>query len=249
MIEIWMNYPEDYRFEVSNTGRVRKGDKIKTLTVEKSGYVKTRVPNPEYVHRIVAKTWLPNPDNLTDVNHKDGNKQNNCISNLEWSSHKVNMEHASTEKLISHVDRHFNAKLDEDTVRVIKLRYTREPISPREIAEEMGLNKQAVFEVCWVKTWSHVLPELNEACLAKKSTRKKSLSKTDVEVIKESLIIGVSGIELAKLFDVSSAAITQIKNCKRHTEVRSELNHLLIGDKRYSQVESNHVETHQIELF
>ena len=44
-------------------------------------------------HRFLAEIYLPNPNNLSDVNHKDLNKGNNCISNLEWLSHKDNAIH------------------------------------------------------------------------------------------------------------------------------------------------------------
>ena len=48
----------------------------------------------KYVHRLVAQAYVPNPNNYTEVNHIDGNKQNNHYSNLEWCSRKQNMQHA-----------------------------------------------------------------------------------------------------------------------------------------------------------
>lgn len=47
-----------------------------------------------YIHRILAELFIINPDNLPEVNHIDGNKLNNTITNLEWCSHRDNMTHA-----------------------------------------------------------------------------------------------------------------------------------------------------------
>ena len=46
-----------------------------------------------YIHRIVASVFIPNPDNLSDVNHKDNNPFNNKVENLEWMSHRDNLEY------------------------------------------------------------------------------------------------------------------------------------------------------------
>ena len=48
-----------------------------------------------YVHRIVAETFIENPDNLPFVNHKDANRKNNCVENLEWCTAQQNMSHDS----------------------------------------------------------------------------------------------------------------------------------------------------------
>lgn len=48
------------------------------------------------IHRLVAQCYIPNPDNKSDVNHKDGNKANNHVSNLEWMTHSENVQHSYT---------------------------------------------------------------------------------------------------------------------------------------------------------
>ena len=47
------------------------------------------------IHRLVALAFIDNPNNYTEINHIDGNKTNNCVSNLEWCSRKTNMQHAA----------------------------------------------------------------------------------------------------------------------------------------------------------
>ena len=90
-------------YEVSNLGRVRsyyKGLHIKTQRINNCGYcyvklyVKGKRQKMARVNRLVAEAFIPNPDNLSDVNHKDMNKTNNHVSNLEWSSHRGNVQHS-----------------------------------------------------------------------------------------------------------------------------------------------------------
>ena len=61
----------------------------KTVRLRKNGKAKT-----EKVHRLLAKAFIPNPDKKNCVNHKDANKLNNNLSNLEWCTHQENMRHA-----------------------------------------------------------------------------------------------------------------------------------------------------------
>lgn len=96
----------DGRYEVSNTGKVRSRDykgtgKIKELKVCKDhkGYQRVRLCRNHKkwtikVHREVAKAFIPNLENKDQVNHKDGNRENNNVDNLEWVTNEENMIHA-----------------------------------------------------------------------------------------------------------------------------------------------------------
>lgn len=94
--------------EVSNLGRVRSNlrekGRILKPTADRKGYQRIRVTIKRErmsfkVHREVAKAFLPNPRDLPQVNHKDGNKSNNNADNLEWVTNKENAHHAVSKGL------------------------------------------------------------------------------------------------------------------------------------------------------
>lgn len=123
--EIWKPI-KDYEnlYEVSNNGKVRS--LIREVVVKnKYGAVSTRMTKPKelkpqkrgeyyivwlckngkpkqyYIHRLVGETFIANSNNLRDINHKDENKLNNNVNNLEWCTHKYNMNYGNRNKIIS----------------------------------------------------------------------------------------------------------------------------------------------------
>lgn len=99
-VEIWVDIPEyEGLYEVSSLGRIRKGERIKKLNVDHKGYLCVWLSKRSQmkcfkVHRLVASAFISNPQNKKTVNHKDGNKQNNGVANLEWATHSENIIHA-----------------------------------------------------------------------------------------------------------------------------------------------------------
>lgn len=111
MEEIWKNI-KDYEglYQVSNFGNVRRIGNYKNQYSEWKSFKKLKLSNRKgylyavlykngisthfLVHRLVAETFINNCDNSNEVNHLDGNKQNNNINNLEWCSHSKNILHA-----------------------------------------------------------------------------------------------------------------------------------------------------------
>lgn len=126
MKEIWRDIiidGEDYSglYQVSNLGRVKSLDrivtrsdgikcryegKILTPNKDKDSYLLVRIRNEnkqtlKRVNRLVATAFLPNPDNLPQVAHIDGNRQNNIVTNLRWSTIKDNVNDPLTLKRMS----------------------------------------------------------------------------------------------------------------------------------------------------
>lgn len=110
-MEIWKTI-EGYNgeYQISNQGRVKSiarwgmnwnreriwlEEIILSQSTNTTGYKMVNLhKKPRLVHRLVAEAFIPNPQNLTVVNHLDGNKTNNRAENLEWTTPKGNTEHA-----------------------------------------------------------------------------------------------------------------------------------------------------------
>lgn len=105
MTEIWKQIPFNTLYEVSTRGNFRNAktqrQKIFDIEALKSTQTRIRVDVKNtikkgsgfYLHRLVAMTFIPNPQNLEEVNHIDGNPYNNCVENLEWITREENMRH------------------------------------------------------------------------------------------------------------------------------------------------------------
>lgn len=110
-MEIWKKIEDYPKYSVSNHGRVRndKTGKILALRSVAHGYLQIRIHNENGnrqfgVHRLVAQAFISNPDNLPVVNHKDEDKTNNDISNLEWCTQQYNVCYGNCiDKIISNM--------------------------------------------------------------------------------------------------------------------------------------------------
>ena len=151
-IEIWkpvVGYEGLY--EISNMGRVKSikfnKEKILSLQKDKYGYLRSGLRKMGklkncFVHRLVAEAFIPNPNNLPIVNHKDENKQNNCVENLEWCTVKYNNSYGSA----------IFKRKEKLKKTIVQYTLTNTPIkewrSAKDIEIELGLSHQLIGRCC-----------------------------------------------------------------------------------------------------
>jgi len=117
-IEIWKLIPTYESYLVSNQGRIYSLSHMKIMTpstmngYQLIGLTRDKKLKTYLIHRLVAQAFIPNPNNKPEVNHKDKDKSNNDVCNLEWVSKKENMKHAFS-------NNHNHVKLSSEDVRNI----------------------------------------------------------------------------------------------------------------------------------
>lgn len=171
MNEVWKDI-EGYEgiYRVSNLGRVKSLDRLDgsgafrksrllKLSLASVGYFRVNLCakgkyESLYVHRLVAKAFIPNIDNKPSVNHIDGNKKNNSINNLEWVTPKENTTHAISNGLMFNGVLS-NLKLSPMIVIEIKKRLEQGE-SRRSIANSIGVSFGAVRDIDVRRSWKHI---------------------------------------------------------------------------------------------
>lgn len=123
MIEFFKEIEGYPNYEVSNLGTVRNRATGNVLRPGKTnmGYQKVCLCKEGQrktltIHRLVATAFLPNPENKREVNHIDGDKTNNRVSNLEWSTRSENVSHAFRNGLVKITDKH-NFKTNHPSIK------------------------------------------------------------------------------------------------------------------------------------
>lgn len=115
-----------------------------------------------YVHRLVAIYFIPNPKGLPEVNHIDGNKENNDVSNLEWISQKGNMQHAARTGLLPTGQNNWNANLNGDQAKLVFEAYWA-GIPAKDIMRAFGVSRHTVNDIARKRIYKSELEELKNA--------------------------------------------------------------------------------------
>lgn len=160
MEEIWKDVKgyEDL-YEISNTGKLRSKDRailknngiiqyrkgiLIALNINSDGYLQGKLckngkSKTVRIHRLVAEHFLPNPNNLPEVNHKDYNRVNNNVNNLEWSTHNENIQHSAK---AGHY-KHYGSNNPNYKNTTLKEFYKNNPEEKKKLARPGGANGRA----------------------------------------------------------------------------------------------------------
>lgn len=110
-------------------------------------------------HRLVAEAFISNPENLPEVNHIDGDKKNNCVSNLEWVSRQANIQHAFDTGLNNgemwQGEKHSRSTYtNEDVEKICKL--FSEGVLPKDLAKSTTKEYQKLFRIWNRDNWTSI---------------------------------------------------------------------------------------------
>lgn len=169
-------------YAVTEDGKVFSfnSNSFKLLKEDKSGYMRVYLSSNSkkkwfLVHRLVAQAFIPNPENKKTVNHIDGNKKNNHVSNLEWNTYSENLNHAIDIGLRELQEFRVDRKLTDETVHTI-CKYLQEGFRNIDIANMLGIDKYFVKNI---KSGSQYKDIVSQYSFTKttKTRRKVSTSK------------------------------------------------------------------------
>jgi len=178
-MKTWKKIPDYRLYEASTDGELKTFnwkntglERIIKPALDNCGYLRTMLKDDSgntrtiKVHRIIAKTFIPNPNNKPQVNHINGVKYDNRVDNLEWCTASENLKH-SYKIGLSSVKGELNpaTKLTDKEVLEIRSKYTYGRLGGRVkgattkpmLAKEYGVKVHVIKQIVRGKTWKHLL--------------------------------------------------------------------------------------------
>lgn len=175
MNDVWKDIPGYDGYQATTDGRIRAIDRVCSSGKKRHGRVLKQKTHDGYqyinfhrvpvaVHRLVALAFIPNPESKKCINHKDLNRANNNVDNLEWCTHSENAKHALAHGRLIHLQRghdfvrgekNNNAKLSDELVRNLRSKISTW-VEAKQYARNNGLSPSSVWRAITKKTWAHV---------------------------------------------------------------------------------------------
>lgn len=198
--EIWKDLPEYAGlYQVSSKGRIKRDNHLIKPVIQKTGYLcislcKNGVSKTYRVHKLIAKVFIPNPNNYQSINHKNGNKQDNRIENLEWCTQAYNNWHA---RFILNKKQNKLSMEDADIIRkdVLNGKYK----NIKEISEKYECNRAIIENILANRYY-----KTNSSYPIKVLRRKNILCKEIINNIRTDYInTEISAAKIAKKYNIT----------------------------------------------
>ena len=191
------------------------------LSVNNESYTKL-------AHRLVAEAFIPNPENKPEVNHKDGKKNNNSETNLEWSTSSENLFHAyntGLKKVNCGEESHKSKITKSKVIEICKMLESNE-LSIKEIAEIVGCDRTVIENIKAKRSWVTVSMQFDIENHTKYSTANDGsyrLTNDDVKDICDKLSSGKFSVKaIAKIYNVGYSTISDIKLRKTWVKISKD---------------------------
>jgi uncharacterized protein YjcR len=222
--EEWRDIPGfEGRYIISNYGKIKSVISSKFLKpgIDKYGYSKVTLfdgyHKPRYltIHRLVGLTFIPNPENLPQINHIDNNKQNNFVNNLEWCTIQYNNKyrHIIDPDLFKRSGENFATKLNKEKVLEIYNLVNEKKVKQSDIANRYGISVRTIRAILDKDMWENVTRDLPDIVVHKLS------DDTVIEIYELAWNKTLQQKDIAERYNIDPNTVLQIKNGKTHSNI------------------------------
>lgn len=170
------------------------------------------------VHRLVAQTFIPNPENLPQVNHIDGNKENNSVENLEWCTNEYNMKHSweiGLRESLKGTDIGTSKLLEHEVIEI----YESEE-SSYKLSKKYNVSTSAINLIRSDEIWSHITEDKIKGVQPLNNFRNNIFSLEEVRDIYEQ---DGKNKDIASVYNVPESTIRSIRNGNSYENITKNL--------------------------
>lgn len=217
--EYWVTKDGIIYSMINNAGNTRQAPRQLTPILGRDGYLwiglKGSNKRMKKIHRLIAETFIPNPDSKPVVNHIDGNKQNNEVANLEWVTYSENTQHAINIGLLvpTQGEAHSTSKLSDAETRDL-IQGTLDGFTNEELGEMYNLHPRYVSLIRHkkrqLKVWNTYFKDTTP--VASNKDAKTRDSATIEAIVVKALHTSDSNAEIAREFGIDAATVSRIRS-------------------------------------